>query len=368
MKLTLLHATLPDPDGHHAALRLKGDWQIIGVTDGEHTGVGEISHSGDDAACRRRVRELFDAHLAGPDATFTPALDAIQALERDPFATAPDFVTATAISGLNQTLYDLAAQRAGVPVWRLLQPEDPPVRTEVPCYLTLNRALRAREISDYLRAVEAALALGVPAVKVAPFEAVTRDGEQCAEAAAGFARLAAIRAKFPDVALRVDCHERFTPENALALLPRFVELRLTWLEEPCPAGPMLRRLRESVPLAEAELFFGETRFRQLLESEWVDVIMPDPKHVGGFGPLVSVCRMAEQFHAQVSPHSPSGPVATAAALHATAICPAATSIELVLASDPARQPAREMLADGCLRIPDAPGWGLPAEIARRLES
>jgi len=38
-KLWFLHATLPDPDGHHTALRLKGDWQIIGSLTGRKTGV-----------------------------------------------------------------------------------------------------------------------------------------------------------------------------------------------------------------------------------------------------------------------------------------------------------------------------------------
>lgn len=367
-KLAFLHATLPDPDGHHPALRLKGDWQILGVSDGRHTGLGEISHSLDDVACLRRARELFDAHIAPSAARrFDGSFAAIEALERGAFASAADFVTATAVSGLNQALLDLAAQRAGVPVWRLFRPEAPPVNRDVACYLTLNRALRSRDIAAYLRAVEAAAALGVKAVKVAPFEAVTPDGDQRAQAEAGFARLAAVRGNFPEVALRVDCHERFTPEVALALVPRFAELRLEWVEEPCKAGPVLAALRRrGLRLAIGELFFGEARFRELLEAGWADVIMPDPKHVGGFGPLFRVCRMAEQKRGQVSPHNPSGPVATAAALQAAALSPVVSSLELILTSDPARQPGRDLLANGRLRIPDAPGWGLSPEIGRQL--
>jgi galactonate dehydratase len=68
--------------------------------------------------------------------------------------------------------------------------------------------------------------------------------------------------------------------------------------------------------------------------------------------------MAEKFSAQVSPHNPSGPVATAAALHAIAVCPAMTSLEMILTSDPARQPGRDLLAGGNLRVPETPGWGL----------
>ena len=90
--------------------------------------------------------------------------------------------------------------------------------------------------------------------------------------------------------------------------------------------------------------------------------MPDPKHVGGFSALVRVCLMAEKLSGQVSPHNPSGPVAACAALQAAALSPAVTSVELILTSDPTRQPGRELLQGGNLRLPDAPGWGLPGKI------
>ena len=47
-----------------------------------------------------------------------------------------------------------------------------------------------------------------------------------------------------------------------------------------------------------------------------------------------------------------------ACVHAAAVSRAVTSVELILTSDPARQPGRDLLRDGQLRIPDGPGWGL----------
>lgn len=369
-RLTLTQATLTDPDGHHDALLLKGDWLVLGISDGRHIGLGEISHSKDDPACLRRARELFESHIASAPGGFKLDLATIAALDRGAFSTAPDLVTATAISGLNQALLDLTAQRAGVPVWRLFQPTGAPVKTDVPCYFTLNRALRARANTDYLRAVEAAHALGVEAVKMAPFEKVNRNANRLADAEEGFERLETVRSRFPRASLRVDCHERFTPANAAALLPRFSALGLTWLEEPCPPGPILGELRaqSKLPLAIGELFFGEDRFRALLQSGWADVIMPDPKHVGGFNALIRVCKMAETLSGLVSPHNPSGPVAACAAVQAAALSPAVTSIELILTSDPARQPCRELLRGGKLRVPEAPGWGLPDEIRQRIRA
>jgi L-alanine-DL-glutamate epimerase-like enolase superfamily enzyme len=86
-------------------------------------------------------------------------------------------------------------------------------------------------------------ALGIRAVKVAPFEGGDENRDQLAQARAGFERLEAIRVKFPQVSLRVDCHERFTPENARTLAPKFKALGLEWLEEPSPPGTVLAELR-----------------------------------------------------------------------------------------------------------------------------
>jgi galactonate dehydratase len=361
--LQLTAATIPDPDGHRSTLRLKGDWLVIAISDGRHTGLGEISHSTNDTACLRRVHELFFRHIA----TRRPTLEILNELEQGPFATAPDLVTATAISGLDQALHDLLAQREGVPVWQLFTART--VADSVKCYLSTNRSLKERTPADFVRATDAAVALGVPAVKLTPFEAVARAGDQLSPAeqrrqlpqsAQGFERIEAVREAHPGISLRVDCHERFTPENTAVLLPHFGRYRLDWLEEPCPPGPVLARLRAkaTMPFAIGELFFGEARFRELIEQRRADVIMPDPKHVGGFGPLVRVCRLAERLGGQVSPHNPSGSIATCAAVHAAAVSAAITSIELVLTSDPKRQPGRELLTDGRLRIPRTPGWGL----------
>ena len=68
--------------------------------------------------------------------------------------------------------------------------------------------------------------------------------------------------------------------------------------------------------------------------------------------------MAERLRGQVSPHNPSGPIGTRASVHAAAVSRAVTSIELILTSDRARQPGRDLLEQGRLKVPDTAGWGL----------
>src|SRR5690606_7249953 len=62
--LALRFRTIPDPDGWHASLRLKGDWLVFEVTDGVLSGFGEASHSNDDAACKEAATRLFAEHYA----------------------------------------------------------------------------------------------------------------------------------------------------------------------------------------------------------------------------------------------------------------------------------------------------------------
>ena len=115
--LTIDFVTIPDPDGWHPSLRLKGDWLIIKIGDGVLSGYGEASHSKDDVACRETARNLFQERISD----FRLSLESLKDLEEELSKTEPDFVTATAWSGINQALYDLLAKREQVPVWQLFQ-------------------------------------------------------------------------------------------------------------------------------------------------------------------------------------------------------------------------------------------------------
>jgi galactonate dehydratase len=165
------------------------------------------------------------------------------------------------------------------------------------------------------------------------------------------------------VGLRVDCHERFREENALALLRELEPLGLEWIEVPCPIGPVNAAIRQrtTMPLAAGELFFGTQRFVELAERGWADVVMPDVKHVGGFAPLLAVCEAVRPFAVSVSPHNPSGAVSTMASLHAAALARNATEIELPLHHRDHLPAYRSLLRDGALHLPSGPGWGVPSE-------
>jgi galactonate dehydratase len=352
--LTLRFRTIRDPDGWHASLRLKGDWLVLEITDGVVSGFGEASHSNDDELCKQRAAEIFERHYRG----FSPTLETLAAKEREIAQLAPDFVTATAFSGLNQALYDLLARREQVPVWRLFRDSRP--FDGLPLYTTINRALATRSVEEYSTVVREAAAQGFKTFKCAPFEAVDGPDRAVEKASAGLATLGRLRNEFPDLAVRVDFHERFAPADFFELIPQLERLELDWLEEPFPIGPAYDELRRRtrLRLAAGELFWGNGRFDEIAENGWAHVIMPDVKHVGGFGPLLDALRRSAG-RIEVSPHNPSGPISTAASLHAAAVHPQTVrSLEYSFDRKQTRRSTGERIEDGVLLLRDAPGWGV----------
>ncbi len=352
--LTLRFRTIRDPDGWYPSLRLKGDWLIFEVSDGVLSGFGEASHSMDDEGCKRTAAGLFVEHYAG----FSPSLENLARKESEIAALEPDFVTATAFSGINQALYDLLAKRERVPVWQLFRSGT--AFHGLPLYTTINRALQTRTPEEYSAVVGELQALGFKTYKCAPFEAVNSPDHAVEKAAAGLATLARLREQFPDLAVRVDFHERFQPKDFYALIPELERLKLDWLEEPFPVGPTYDELKRKthLRLSGGELFWGRRRFEEITEHRWVDVIMPDVKHSGGFGPLLDVMRMGAG-RIEISPHNPSGPISTAASLHAAAVYPdLVRSLEYSFDRKQTRRSTGETIENGVLLLSDKPGWGV----------
>jgi galactonate dehydratase len=352
--LTLKFRTIPDPDGWAESLRLKGDWLVFEIGDGVHSGFGEASHSNDDERCKQGAAQLFERHYRG----FTLSLESLARKEQEIAALAPDFVTATAFSGLNQALYDLLAKREQVPVWQLFRDTTP--LTGLPLYTTINRALRTRSADEYSTIGAEVRAQGFKTLKCAPFEAVNGPERAVEKAAAGLATLARLHERFPDLKLRVDFHERFRPDDFFAIVPQLERLALDWIEEPFAVGPDYDELRRRTRLriSGGELFWGRRRFEEITERRWCDVIMPDVKHVGGFGPLLDVFKMGAG-RIEISPHNPSGPISTAASLHAAAVHPELVrSLEYSFQRQPTRQGTGEVIENGVLVLGDKPGWGV----------
>lgn len=147
--------------------------------------------------------------------------------------------------------------------------------------------------------------------------------------------------------------------------------KLTWYEE--PVGPEMtaetltikRAIKQ--PMAGGEILFGTAGFAPLCRHKAVHVIMPDVKHRGGLLELTRIAALAELEGVAVSPHNPSGPVATAGSVQVCAGMSNFRILELQWGEVPWRKdlvmPAENFVA-GNIAVSKLPGLGI--ELNERL--
>ncbi|MEU8824801.1 mandelate racemase/muconate lactonizing enzyme family protein [Streptomyces sp. NPDC048636] len=333
-------------------------WHFVVLRDADHLAVGECS---DSLHPSKLVAELalLAPRLRGRD-LLAERTDIVDTLARRVGTQARPgaFITATLMGGVEQLLLDHAAQAAGQPVWKWLGGSAP---DPVSVYANINRVPGGREAWEVAATALRAVAAGYSAVKCAPFD-VAESGQPLP--ATGLGRLRAIREAVGDsVELKVDCHERLSAEEVHALLPALEDLGIGWLEDAVAIDHVeeLRALRAAttIPLAGGELMFHPAEAGIAVSEHLVDVLMPDVKHAGGITQVLSIARSAPQL--AISPHNPSGPVATAASAQLMAVCPNATELEYQFGETTWRSDlvgGLEHVADGRLHLDDRPGLGL----------
>jgi galactonate dehydratase len=328
-------------------------------TDAGITGLGEASHSGNDALLLAAV-EAFKPKLVGQ-----PAME-IGALWNKLWRVDGGRITHTALSAIEQALWDVMGQRLGVPIYALF---GGALRDRLRLYANVNRHVTDRSPEGFARAARQAVDEGFTAVKLAPFDEVrARDHVRTGPKAAwrtGVERVEAVRAAIGDeIDLMVDCHGRFEPSEAIQVARELGPSNLLWLEEAVPRQfhDELEHVSNHVPMptASAEAIFSLEGFRPFLTRRLVDVLMPDVKHVGGLREAINVAQAARMGQFLVAPHNPSGPVACLASGHVCATMSNFLILEYAWGEADWRHDLldpRERIEDGYLVLSGAPGLG-----------
>lgn len=128
-----------------------------------------------------------------------------------------------------------------------------------------------------------------------------------------------------------------------------------------------------MPLATGERIHDRIEFRELFESQAVDIIQPDVGHIGGIWETRKLAATAETHYMLVAPHNVGGPVLTAASLQVGFTAPnfkilehfndfADAEIKKVVKGAPQVNPE-----DGCFHISDAPGLGVELDVDAAAE-
>lgn len=342
----------------------RGDWLLVRVhaADGR-VGLGEASQSGNDTLTIECLLGQVRPRVRGQDPRMIHAI--LRPLRKSLTGIHETGVhVMTALSGLEQALWDLLGQSVGLPLHALWGGR---IRDRVRLYANLNRSLRERSPEAFGRAARAAVAEGFTAVKIAPFDDVEyQSADRESAYRAGLDRVAAAREAIgPTVHLMVDCHGRFAPGQTIRLLRDLEPFVPFWVEEPINTHAYVDsyrtlRIATGLSFAAGEYEAHPARFQALLAAG-VQYVMMDIKHCGGLWDAIRVAGLAEGFGAMVSPHSPSGPVSQAASLHLCAVVPNLQWLEFPWGEADWRAdlicPA-ERIAGGHLEIPTAPGLGV----------
>lgn len=338
----------------------RGDWIFLLVhTDQGITGLGEASHSSNDALLLDLLAR-FKPRLIGLSATN------IHALWQQMASLQMGRVGQTLLSGIEMALWDAFGQQVQQPVHALL---GGALRDRVRLYANINRHVRDRSPKGFANAAAEAAAEGFTAIKLAPFDEVrARDHIRTGPKATwrtGVERVRAVRQAIGDeIELAVDCHSRMEQSEAILVGQELADCNLFWYEEPVrkTMHNELATVTQMVPMptASAESVFAVEGFRPFLERHLVDVLMPDVKHVGGLQETKNVAEAARASQLLIAPHNPSGPVASVASGHVCATLRNFYILEYAWGEvdwraqllDPA-----ERIEEGYLVLSDEPGLG-----------
>ncbi|MFZ4453884.1 mandelate racemase/muconate lactonizing enzyme family protein [Salibacterium aidingense] len=331
-------------------------------TDGGMEGWGEVTGSGDDKVLATIVQTL-STKLVGRDALNLDGC--IEACSQTSFPnnTSNRFIS-TAISGIDQCLWDIRAQYFNIPLYWLLGGYE---KCEIPLYANLNRGLltdRSPEALEKngLKAVEN----GFSFVKCTPFDEVTPGGNSIS-VQPGLSRLANLVSKVGMEKIAIDCHQRFNRVQAYQFLEYLKDFDTPfWVEDLLFEGTLRDQKMVYTDFPSIRWAGGETACNikdilLLIQNGFLDVIMPDVKHCGGVSALKTIIPLIESSGTKVSLHNPSGPIATAFSAHLLSLSSNPEPLEYPWGSVPERKERMqpfEPVSNGIYYLSDLPGIGI----------
>ncbi len=332
-------------------IHVKPRWLFLKLyTDEGIVGYGEPTLEGKTPVVEAAIRDFF-RNLKGKDPTMIE--HHWQAMYRWSFYRGGP-VNMSAISGIEQALWDILGKYLNQPIYKLL---GGPVRERIKVYAHVGGETPEECADSALRRMEE----GFRAVKTCPFGA-TRIVDTPRKIRDAVEKIKAIReAVGDDVDLAIDCHGRLSPAMAILMAKALEPYKPMFLEEPClpeNVDTMVRVARATpIPIATGERLFTRWGFREVLEKQAASIIQPDLSHAGGILECRKIAAMAEVYYVGVAPHCPLGPIALSACLQLDACTPNFLIQELVtLGVGYLKRPFK--VRDGYIEIPKGPGLGI----------
>jgi len=346
---------------HEVFVSAKTIWAVVEVTATSGlTGLGEVTYFGREDGVRQQLKVLQGVAAGLP-------VSGGEAFLRPRYRKESDRVAQVALSGLEQALIDIQAKELGVAAHHILGGN---CTSGVQVYANINRGTADRSPAGYADRAREAVSAGYDALKIAPFDGVR--GTSGAPVTAGIDVVLAVRdAVGRDVSINVDCHARFTEVGAKDMIRAVAEAKPFWIEQPLDEAPSHRRALQRVRsfandrgirIAGAENDYGLDAYREIVNAECMDVLLPDIRMGGGVREILRIAHLVDGAGLEFSLHNPVGPVLDAISLQIARMAPSIVMLERTFResriqteiTDPAFREPSESGFDAF----DAPGWGI----------
>lgn len=355
MYVTAVQPFLVDPGAGKNWLFVKVD------TDADISGWGECYTQSDrDQSIVAHVRQL-GRYLVGRDPVNIKHFTHVAYHDFAGKRGAMDFYSA--LSGLEQALWDIVGKHFGTPVYNLL---GGACRERIRVYAN-GWSGGAETPEDYAERALQIVARGFTALKFDPFPGPWRThiSRQAEERAVETVRVVR-EAVGPDVELLIEVHRRLAPMHAVRIAQAIEPFRPFWYEEPVSARNVdaLAACRRDIriPIVTGEELYTKAEFREVFEKQAADIINPDICNCGGLLELKEIAAMAEPYVVTVSPHNyNSTTIGLAATLQLAACIPNFLITEYFVnfeerGAEITVEPLR--VEGGSIALPQGPGLGV----------
>lgn len=283
----------------------------------------------------------------------------------------------SALTGIEIALWDVAGKAQGVPVYRLLGGK---FRDRVRLYVDSAH-------SDYNERAAEVNERGFTAIKFDLDDAenphkldrwnwsVTPN-----ELKSLVDQAIAIRTGIgPSMDLAIDLHGRYDATAGIKIAKEMEPLNLLWLEEPVPPENIdaLSKITHATgtPICVGENLYLRHGFRELLQQQAADIIMPDISKCGGLSECRKIANIAEMYYVPFAPHNNSSALSTVGDAHVCASVPNFLVLEYHRFDDPTWDDVlatnTSVIQKGHVVLTEAPGLGVELNeefLAAQMES
>ena len=331
-------------------------WSMVKVyTDEGIVGIGEPVLEGRIRTVETAVMELGD-YIIGKDPRDVERL--WQLMYKASFYRGGP-VLASAVSGVEHALWDIAGKWYDVPAYKLM---GGAVRDKIRMYAWVFGETREELVENILKRKEQ----GFNAIKTLatpkPLRIVDTP-EVLLELADNIGAMREAVGNSMDIG--IDLHGRFSPAMAKKYMHETEQYRPMFYEEPVLPGnddEMAIMARSThIPIATGERLFTRWGFKDIIEKRAADILQPDVCHCGGILELKKIAAMGEVNFCGLAPHNPMGAVALAASFQADASTINFFIQEHTSLGEGILKTPFAIDKDGFVPVPQGPGLGIEVD-------